>query len=305
MRTRTWPLFASALLAAGLLPAADSQLLDLVMPGARVLAGIHIERACASPLVGSVLEQMQANSGQVQQLLGTVGLDPCRVVREILVATTGDTAGKAGLALAAGDFQAVAAALALAGGKHADTYRDVRVYYDGPERQHALALLDTSILVAGDAASVKAALDRRDKPSVLPAALAAKVNRWRAAQDAWVVSAVPPSGLHFQGPGPAKGVTGSDAFRNVSQAALGVKITTSLDITAEATAGSAADAKALADVLGFLVNLLRSQAGQNPGTAAIAKSAKVSVSGQSVTLTISIPEEALQPPAGDRRRVIV
>ena len=51
---------------AGLLPAADPQLLNLVMPDAKMLADVNVDQAKASPFGQFVLAQIQAQSQQQQ-----------------------------------------------------------------------------------------------------------------------------------------------------------------------------------------------------------------------------------------------
>ena len=77
---------------AGILPAkaADSQLLNLVMPDAKVLAGVNVEQAKTSPMGQYILNQVQAqNNPQLRELAALTGFDPTRDVHEVLVATAG------------------------------------------------------------------------------------------------------------------------------------------------------------------------------------------------------------------------
>ena len=52
----------------GALPAVDSQLLNLIMPDAKVLAGVNVATAKASPFGQYVLSQISANDSGLQQL---------------------------------------------------------------------------------------------------------------------------------------------------------------------------------------------------------------------------------------------
>ena len=67
-----------AIVFAGLLPAADPQLLNLVMPDAKMMAGVNVDQAKASPFGQYVLLQAQAQNQQLQQMVTLTGFDPTR-----------------------------------------------------------------------------------------------------------------------------------------------------------------------------------------------------------------------------------
>src|SRR5215467_10358482 len=96
---------ALAALCAGLLPAADPELVSLVMPDAKVLAGINVDQAKTSPFGLYVLNQIQAQGAQhLQQVTAQTGFDPTRDLHELLIASNGVPGGHAGLVLARGNF---------------------------------------------------------------------------------------------------------------------------------------------------------------------------------------------------------
>src|SRR3954454_4643447 len=84
---------------AGLLPAtaADPQLLSLVMPDAKVVAGVNVDQAKTSPFGQYVLSQMQLQDTEFQKLVMLTGFDPTRDVHELLVATNGTGKENSGL----------------------------------------------------------------------------------------------------------------------------------------------------------------------------------------------------------------
>jgi hypothetical protein len=59
----------------------------MVMPDAKVLAGVNVDSAKASPFGMYVLTQMQSNNTDLQQLIALTGFDPTRDVDEVLVAS--------------------------------------------------------------------------------------------------------------------------------------------------------------------------------------------------------------------------
>src|ERR1035437_10316356 len=101
----------------GAMSAADPQLLNLVMPDAKVLAGVNVQQAKGTQFGQYVLNQLQTHDAQLQQLVTLTGFDPRRDVTDLLVASDGVPGSKTGLALARGSFDAakIAAAATLQG----------------------------------------------------------------------------------------------------------------------------------------------------------------------------------------------
>src|SRR5690348_8087189 len=95
------------LICAGLLPAADSQLLGLIMPDAKIVAGINVDTAKATPFGVYVLGQIQAQGAQhLRQVGALTGFDPTRDLHEILLASNGAPETHSGLIVARGNFDA-------------------------------------------------------------------------------------------------------------------------------------------------------------------------------------------------------
>jgi hypothetical protein len=284
---------ALAALCAGLLPAADPELVSLVMPDAKVLAGVNVEQAKTSPFGLYVLSQIQAQGAQhLQQVTALTGFDPTRDVRELLIASNGVPGGHAGLILARGNFDAdKIQSAALAGGGSTITYNGQTVILD-PKQANAVAFLSATLAVAGDVASVKGAIDRHTTPAPIGAALAVQVNQWSATEDAWGIAATPLSAL--QPPTTSTNPQGAaiqNAFQSIQQAAGGVKFGDPIVFTGQAQADTAANASAMASVLQFLVSMAQMQAQQkNPQLAAVLPSLSVTASANLVNLSLNVPE---------------
>src|SRR5712691_4397486 len=143
----------------GALPAADPQLLNLVMPDAKILAGVNVQQAKGTLFGQYVLTQIQTGDHDMQQVIALTGFDPTRDVGETLVATNG--AANSGLALARGNFDiARITAAANLKGAVSENYHGVTILEE-PKQSHGLAFLDSNTAVAGDTASVKGAIDRQ------------------------------------------------------------------------------------------------------------------------------------------------
>ena len=178
--------------------AADSQLLSLVMPDAKVLAGVNVDQAKASPLGLFVLGANAGNHPELQQLIALTGFDPSRDVHELLAATAG-TGSHDGLMLARGNFDpAKILAAATAAGAVTESYGGATIIED-PKKTGGMVFLDSTLVIAGGIAEVEAAIDHHSGQS-LPAAVIDQANQWSASEDAWTFSTVPPSTLFPQTP---------------------------------------------------------------------------------------------------------
>src|ERR1019366_5521324 len=134
---------------------------------------------------------------------------------------------------------------------------------EDPKNTHGVAFLSSSLVVAGDLANVKAAIDRQKSPAPIPDALTVQVNQWSASDDAWAISAVPPSSLQPPANAPkVPGLNGQGPFQTVQSAAGGVKFGTTVVIKAQAQADNPQDATSMGDALKLLASLAQMQAGK-------------------------------------------
>lgn len=283
-------------------------MLNLVMPDAKVLAGINVQQAMASPFGQYVLSLIEPQNQQLQGLTTLTGFDPRRDVTELLVASSGAPAHTTGLILARGNFDPgkISAAAALAGAA-TESYAGFTILEPKPKPPAAgtasatappamaLAFLDSTLAVMGDVPGVKAAIDRLQTPSILPAALLTQVNQWSLSQDAWVVDSAPLSSLKLPAGAPKlPGGAQITAFQAVQQGAGGVKFGSTVVVTAQAQTDTPQDATAAAGILQFVANLAQAQATQNPAGAALLKTMSVTAQGTALNIALSLPEAQLQ-----------
>jgi hypothetical protein len=284
----------------GALSAADPQLLNLVMPDAKVLAGVNVEQAKGTQFGQYVLNQLQTEDAHMQQLVTLTGFDPRRDVRELLVASDGVPGGKTGLALAKGNFDVakITAAAALQGAA-SEVYKSITILEDPKKQSMGIAFLDSTTVAAGDIASVKGAIDRLSNPQSLPAAVSVKVNQWSNSQDAWGITTVPPASLAP----PMKTATANananinpmlNVAQNVQTAAGGVKFGAQVVFSGEAQCDTAQNATTLGDVVKLLINLAQMQAGQDATAAALIKSVAVTADGNVLKVSASLPQDVFQ-----------
>jgi len=300
MNARTLTTATLAIAITGVLPAtaADPQLLSLVMPDAKVLAGVNVDQAKASPFGQSVLSQIQSNSAGMQQMIALTGFDPTRDVHEVLAASNAAPGGHTGLALARGNFDiAKITAAATAGGGNTETYKGVTIIED-PKQINGVAFLDSTLAIAGDLASVKAAIDRPGTGKSLPATVINQANQWSAAEDAWVITTVPPSSLAPPAgtpPEPGIGAGIQNMFQQVQSFGAGVKFGNNVVVTAQAQADNAPDATQMANALQLLVNVAQAQAGQNnPDLSSVLQGLSITTQGATLKVTLSVPQSQIQ-----------
>lgn len=289
----------------GVVYAADPVLVNLVMPDAKVIAGVNVEQAKGTLFGQYLLMQIQTNDAEMQKLVALTGFDPRRDVREVLVASNGAGHEQSGLALARGNFDVAkitAAATLSDKGVATESYAGVTILEE-PNGKNGIAFLDSTTVVAGDIANVKAAIDRRSNLQPLPAALMVKINQWSTSQDAWGISAVPPTSL-----APAmKNPTGTSpnpmltSAQSVQQAFGGVKFGTNVVFSSEAVCDTAQNATALGDLVKFAVNLAQMQASQNAAAAALVNSVTVTPNGTSLKVSASLPEDVFVQLVGSHK----
>jgi len=293
------PLFA-AVIFAGLLSAADPQLMNLLMPNAKVVAGVNVEQARNSPFGQFLLARVQNGDAGLTKLTATTGFDPRRDLSEVLMATLGQP-GQQGLVLARGTFnsQQILTAATTAG-HTVEAYNGVNILTGKDEKlTHALAFLGDSVAIAGDLDSVKAAIDRRaNNSSPIDPALAAIIQQLSGSQDAWSVSMVPISALaNEKVPNTnLNGMLNSDVLKAIQQTSGGIKFGAIIQISAEAVANSSQNATALADVIRFLGNMvqLNAPAASAAAITSLVQSLSVQTDGNTVKLALAIPEQQLE-----------
>jgi hypothetical protein len=278
--------FLAAIFIAAGLQAADPTLLNLAMPDATVMAGINVQKAKTTPFGQFLLTQMPAGA-PLNEFIASTGFDPRQDLTEVLMASS--MAQKSGLMMARGTFSPAQIAAAVAkDGKHTtQTYNGVELITGtGTEDHGAVAFLSSSVALAGDVASVKAAIDRRNSNNAIDPGLAAKVASF-AATDAWSVS-IAPMAFGHDANNPMAG-----ALKTVQQASGSVTFSSPVQISAEAVAQSDQDATSLSDVLKFVVMMMQGNQ-QAPLVPEILNSLNVTTDHSTVRVSLSIPEDQLE-----------
>ncbi len=285
----------SLLVSASLASAADPDLFMLVMPDAKALAGIQVERAKASMFGQFLLSLAQPKDAAFDQFVTSTGFDPRRDLKEVLTASSDETGSPKGLVLARGNFNSTRIlSWAKDHGQSTETYKGVAILVG--KHAGAAALLDNSLAIVGDIASVRAAIDRRTSPTQLPSILASKAAALRASHDAWGVSVLPPNTWAQRIPDQKMGgMLQGDVIKSIEQTSGGVKFGTIIEISGEAISQTEKDANTLAEVVRFFANMLQMNAPQPAAQfASLLKTLNVSTESRTVKISLSIPELDLE-----------
>jgi hypothetical protein len=286
--------------------AADPQLLNLVMPDAKILAGVNATNARISPLGQFIISKISLAGQEPQKLFDATGFNPLQDVSEVLAATAADTSNPGGLLLARGNFQVdkiVAAVTGHASGAQVQTYGGatlIGITNPNQKAAHAVAFIGTSIAVAGDLASVKAAIDRSTGANSIDPALAVKVSQLSGVEDEWLVSSTSvasllPANVSTTAKGPAAEVL--PLLKNIQSFSAGVKLSNDVVFSAEAVTNDPKNAAALDAVIKLGVVVLASNTANDPHLAQLVQllqPLQVSENGAAVDIALSIPESQIE-----------
>ncbi|MGH9667161.1 MAG: hypothetical protein ACRD9L_22280, partial [Bryobacteraceae bacterium] len=236
-------LFAALLATAASCAAVDASLLDLVMPDAKVVSGIHVDQTKATPFGRYVLSRMQTGDQDLRKFMDQTGFDPRRDLNEILVASTGTEGASHTLILGRGAFDAARmTSAAKQAGATLIRYHGIDILqHKEHDTDGGIALLDGGTAVIGDLASVQAAIDRRNSGSASPVALADKVRKVSTANDVWFLTLGPPSAfLNGKIADPnLNGAMKGDMLQSVEEASGGLRFGAfNVSLTAELVARS-------------------------------------------------------------------
>ena len=307
--------FAAALLLSGNAFAVDPQLLNLVMPDAKVLAGANITSTVSSPTAQFLITKLGGFPLQ-QGPFAALGFNPLQDVTEILAATAADPSSPGGLLLARGTFPVdKITALATSGANtnwQVSTYGGATLLTLTNKGKVSTAVafpndpsLSNSILIAGNLAAVQAAIDRMTTPSAIDASLALTVNNLSQNEDEWFLSTASvasliPSQANTNDPttGPLAQVL--PLLKSIQGFSGGLKFGDTVTLTAEAVENSPQNAGALTAVIRLgqlMVGGFSSNQNANPELAGLIKilqTMQVTTNGSNVDLSLAVPEAQIE-----------
>ena len=266
--------------------AVDPALLDLVMPEAKVLYGIQVQQALASPFGQFALSRLPDHGKGLLQLAVATGFDLRRDLQEILLASS---AGKGkwpdGIILARGSFEpAKFADLARTVGAKTADYRGFTLITPPGSGGSSFSFLDSSTLAIGSPTEVQGVIDRRASPGA-STALARKAQAASGTGDAWFATVTPLAQLAPASTGPLP----AGFVQAVIESSAGLQFNASgVTLSAEALTHSAEEAAALAGVFKFIAGMVKGP------PAVFLQSAQFTTSGPATRLTLSVAEQDLE-----------
>jgi hypothetical protein len=306
--------FAFALVAGTAAAGVTPALLNLVMPDATVVSGMNVDQSVTSPFGVYILSQMQSNDGDFIKFITATGFDPRKDLHEIVAATPSSASSTThnALILGRGVFNpAMIISSATAQGGVLTNYRGFNLIAPpagDSSTPVALAFLDGATAAMGDAASVKATIDRKLSSATFTGQLATTAIQVSASNSAWFATTTPLSDFMSSKQGPNLGPVGqSGLFQNITAASGGVQFgTTAVTVSADAVTASPQNAQALIDVLKFFISMIAGNAQAPAGVTSIANSAQLSVNGSTAHISLLLPEaqveQLLMPSKGASRK---
>jgi hypothetical protein len=285
--------------------AVDPGLLRLVMPDAKVIAGLQVRETKNSLFGQYVLSHMQVEDEGFKKFIASTGFDPRRDVTEIVMASNWEqsTPESRWLVAARGTFNLpqIKEAAKANGGAITD-YQGVGIltYSQAttPEVESGIAFFDSSSAVMGDLASVKAAIQRKQSAAAPTGDLLGKVRDLSGKNDFWFVTTVPIS--EFAGAMPNPNLSGAmkgDLLSAIHQASGGIRFGDTVTISGEAITRSNKDAQALVDVFKFLAGLIQLNSEKNKVAGQVSTlldTMDLKTSGNVMTMSLAIPEQQLE-----------
>ena len=284
--------------------AADPQLLGMVMPNAKILAGVNAVNARISPFGQFIIAKVAALGPNPPKFIEATGFNPLQDVSEVLAATAADRSTPGGLLLVRGNFNvdAIVAAATANPKVQVQSYGGATLLSFTNRRNsgvQAIAFIGNSVAVSGNLANVEAAIDRNGAPAAIDPALAAQVSQLSATEDEWLVSSVSVGSLL---PAKATASTGPVAqvlpvLKNVQSFSGGVQFGANVQVTGQALASDAQNATAIAAVAKLGVTFLSAMGGNNAqlnDLVQLLQGLQVAATGSAVNLSLTIPEPQLE-----------
>ncbi|MGA2328838.1 MAG: hypothetical protein ABSH05_21380 [Bryobacteraceae bacterium] len=281
------------LLLAGMASAADPESLGLIPSDTVVVVGINIEQIRSSKLGQMAFSQIETQAKGADAAMANAGLDLLKGIREVLIAAPATAQKGRVLILVTGTFNPAALqALAKLVGMTEATVQGVTVFTKEQQEPFSAAVVDSSLILGGDPASLKAALARRGgQPGGLDAAVAAKLLAVRASHHLWLLTTASMADLARNAPPEAfGGALQNDALKSILQVSGGLTFGPKLLIAFEVVTRTEQDATSMADGLRALIGM--ATMGDNAKQfAPLLQTLDLKAEGTSMKLGLAIAEE--------------
>ena len=279
---------AGLLILAAAAPAFSAEapsLVDLMPANSQIVFGVHVRQLLDSKLAQSLSAEMKTSGAELKSLIPVSGFNPETDLDEILLASTGEGKNPPVLVAARGTFPVEQ----LAAG--ATQYHGVPLLEVQSKTQPAgFAFLDSSTVLAGDLAAVKAAIDRGPMVNGFAPAFATRIAKYREQYAIWGIAKAP-AGLAKR-LSSETGASNPQMWDSIDRLQFGIGLAKGLDIAAELHARTGAEGAKLAASLQFFQAMLKaSQPSLNGNGTNI--SINPTADG-SVKIALAIPEAELE-----------
>jgi hypothetical protein len=287
--------------------AADPGLLRLMMPDAKVIAGLQVAQTKNSVFGQFILSHMQVEDEAFKKFIGQTGFDPRRDVSEIVMASNWAqaTPDSRWLVAARGTFNVASlTAAALANGGSTANFQgvDILTYASAgaakPEEQNGIAFFDSSNAVMGDIASVKTSIHRQPSNAAAVAKLIGYVRALCSKIELCFFTLVPIS--EFAGAMPNAQLSSAmkgNLLAAVHEASGGIRFGDTVTLSGEAVTRSDKDALALVDVFKFIAGMVQMNR-ENDKTvgqmASLLDSMDLKTKDNVMNMSLTIPEKQLE-----------
>lgn len=280
-------LFIFVALLPGMAAAADPEMFQLIMPDARLVMEINLDRIVASP-IGQTMStelkgQLQSMRADWQQpLAGFSGLDWSHYAQEVVIATTGGPGKQPpSLVIVRGllDPAWVESLNAFRGPK--SSYLGVPIL-SNEDGSTIVAFLNGSIAVIGQPGDVKAAIRRRGQNTPPSKPLAEGLARFEGQYDTWMVSS---GGLSAPAKSPA--ANSLKWLEHVEAFSGAMRFSPDFEISAEITMRDEKDVAEMANGLKWLLFVGQTQ----EGAAGSLNDMKLQAEGKHLSFALRVPEQ--------------
>lgn len=318
-------LLISSLLISGSLTAfasVDNGLLALVPANATIVGSVDFTRARNSEFGQYLLTKSQAGDAHFQEMIEETGFDPRRDLQDVVFASAGPRAGSEDgrrqgsfAILARGTFdQERIEATAKTKGAVVQVFQGVELIVNKSSGEPtALAFPDTGVAVLADLTTLRQIIANRGTPTVLDPALQTKIDAVGSRNDLWFASLTGGGFLarHIRQESRQEGETQplqqqAQVLKGVTQSSGGIRLGAVNEITFDAITRTPQDATSLADIVRFLASMVQMQREKDARAGIVASSLdgmQLETSGNTMHVTISMPEKSLEQLADLRPRV--
>jgi len=273
---------------------ADPALLNLLPPGAKVIAGADLAASRNTPFGNYVLSTLDRHAGRLDAFSGEAGFDPRLDLFEIVVGGSGVQRGSEGVMVFGGRFNVTALTrYAQANGARVGAYQGTPLISGHRERGPVTALLSPDAAVMGRRDFVQASVDRAKSGATLDPLTADRVSAVSAGRHAWLLLIGSPAELagHFDDR-TLQGAMKGDIIKAIQEMSGGVTFGDVVEMSGEAVTKTAEDAEALANVVDFLIGFAQLTDDRDFAAllASLTSGMKMDVIGNRLQISVSLPE---------------